>query len=203
MPRNPNPSVFPPPRQTLRPSPRGNHTCTLVPRIAHCGWISEHLAAHFGAAAGDAGAELPVATSIHLSNMEYCSIPQLGSCTNLVWLNLSGNLLTNVPGLESCSKLVELNLADNLLANVSCVRGCVALRRLDLGRNQLKSLDMLGPMPVLVELTVDNNALWVPRCQQPVLAASPAAPLTVLGDHRHPKCRPLPSDSPCCPLTRP
>ena len=64
--------------------------------------------------------------------------------TNLVKLNLSSNLLESVPeGLEQLTNLRYLNLADNKITNLKGVENIISLIKLDIRKNPIKNLQPL------------------------------------------------------------
>lgn len=80
--------------------------------------------------------------------------------TNLLWLDLSHNLLRNLHCLSECKHLRTLLLAGNRLSSVDGLQHMGSLTRLDLSHNILKDRDELRPLTFnarLVDLDLRGN----------------------------------------------
>eukprot|EP00698_Gefionella_okellyi_P003570 TRINITY_DN1335_c0_g1_i1.p1 TRINITY_DN1335_c0_g1~~TRINITY_DN1335_c0_g1_i1.p1 ORF type:complete len:867 (-),score=151.57 TRINITY_DN1335_c0_g1_i1:2032-4632(-) len=88
----------------------------------------------------------------------------LGSCTSLQVLQVQGNKLTALPNLGTCTGLVSLNLSQNFISTLppSLFPPLTALRSLHLDRNKLIQLPMtIGSLQSLKELTARGNMLSI------------------------------------------
>jgi len=81
-----------------------------------------------------------------------------GSMANLLYLNLSENLLTAMPPL-AFPALKKVNLAKNEIASCEAFTGHESIQELDLSNNALENLTGVGNMPKLLELSLAKNKI--------------------------------------------
>jgi hypothetical protein len=84
-------------------------------------------------------------------------ISQLSGLTQLEWLNLHGNLITNITPLEDLTKLKYLELSYNNITDISILSNMKDLEQLWMAD---ASLDDLSPLQDLTNLKL----LWLSRC---------------------------------------
>ena len=137
------------------------------PRLNFTGPL-QHLDLSWNPIANVATTNLPKLTYLDLSGTQITQIPTLSGLpaltakvTNLVTLNLSGNLIEDVNGLSGMQKLSRVNLANNRLSDVR-LTDVPALSYLDLSGNQVGDagvLARLASLPVLWQLVLSDNPL--------------------------------------------
>ena len=76
---------------------------------------------------------------------------RLESATNLTWLGLNRNNITDISAVSKLTNLIDLRLERNTISDVSAVSGLTDLTRLELGYNTISDL---SPLSVLTNLTV-------------------------------------------------
>jgi Leucine-rich repeat (LRR) protein len=74
-------------------------------------------------------------------------------CKHVVFLDLSGNQITDISGLWSLDMLEELFLANNNIGYIDALSNLVNLREVDLSRNEI---DDISPLLVLDKLEFVN-----------------------------------------------
>ena len=97
--------------------------------------------------------------TLHLSNNQLTSIPDLSGLANLQWLNLYNNHLTSIPALAGLSKLQTLDLGNNQLTSIPDLSGLANLQRLHLYNNHLTSIPDFTGLAKLQRLNLYNNHL--------------------------------------------
>jgi hypothetical protein len=80
----------------------------------------------------------------------------IDECKNLVFLNLSSNLLSDLKGLEKLDQLIYLNVAQNSLSTIEPVAYLGALQILILNGNMIKSTILLNCLIDLKNLRTLN-----------------------------------------------
>ena len=106
-------------------------------------------------------ADLEKVTELHLSNNLLAEVPkELEKLTQLKYLHLDKNKLTNVKGLEKLTQLKTLNLRSNRLTEVPKeLEKLTQLTSLELGVNQLTSLKGLENLTQLKTLSLKFSQL--------------------------------------------
>ena len=84
--------------------------------------------------------------------------PLLG-LTQLRWLNLGGNSLTDISALAGLTNLTELHLTGNSLTDISALAGLTKLTSLWLWDNSLTDISALAGLTNLTELHLTGNSL--------------------------------------------
>lgn len=110
--------------------------------------------------------KLPGLTQLNLSFNAIHRIEGLSSLKLLVELNLAENSISRIEGIFHLTRLERLNLCGNSIERIpssfTSLRSLVALR---LNRNRLgdlRDLQLLGDLPALRNLRIDNNLFPAP-----------------------------------------
>jgi hypothetical protein len=98
-------------------------------------------------------------------------VAQLATITNLTWLHLRSNLVTNIAPLASLTNLTDLWLGANNITNLAPLAGLTGLVQLELYGNNISNVAPLAGLTALTYLTLANNQ---------IVDVSPLATLTRL-----------------------
>jgi Leucine-rich repeat (LRR) protein len=122
---------------------------------------------------------------VNLSGLEYC--------TNLQWLNLNNNQISNLTPVAGLTTLTWLELSSNQISNLSPLAGLASLQGLGLSSNQISNLIPLAGLTNLYQLNLDNNQIsnlsplagltslqWLTLSSNQISDVSPLAGLTSL-----------------------
>ena len=86
-------------------------------------------------------------------------ISPLAGLTNLTELELNENFISNILPLARLTRLIYLNLLNNSISNISTVARLTNLTILDLGKNRISNISALAGLTNLEELWIDNNSI--------------------------------------------
>ncbi|MGL9796298.1 leucine-rich repeat domain-containing protein [Enterococcus sp. DIV1283b] len=108
--------------------------------------------------------ELQKLTKLDLSNQEIQDLSGLESCTNLQYLNLASNLISdnsNLSKVIELSRLAEIDLSDNQLTDVSVFCATKSLGTITVNNNKISNIDpmMLTQMSTLRHFNISGNFL--------------------------------------------
>ena len=141
--------------------------------------IEEHL----GIAPGGTitVADMAWLTEIDATNQNIRNLTGLETATNLIWLWLGENSISDISPLAGLTKLTQLELADNFISdisplarltrliylnlltnsisNISIVARLTDLTILDLGGNRISNISALAGLTNLEELWIDHNSI--------------------------------------------
>jgi hypothetical protein len=103
----------------------------------------------------------------HCGNLSYLilgynriiDISSLSSLTNLIFLDLQNNIVSNSTGLGGLTKLEELYLNSNRISDISPLSTLTNLTNLNLGDNLISSLDPIAGLTKLEELGLQGNQI--------------------------------------------
>jgi len=99
------------------------------------------------------------ATSAFLANMSFTDtdIEPLANLTNLTWLTLALNNITNLEPLANLINLTELNLAMNNITNIEPLENLTNLTSLGLQGNNISNIEPLENLTNLTSLNLNSN----------------------------------------------
>ncbi|EGP4895222.1 leucine-rich repeat domain-containing protein, partial [Enterococcus faecium] len=108
--------------------------------------------------------ELEKLTKLDLSNQKIQDLSGLESCTNLQYLNLADNLISDNSNLSKVIELphlAEIDLSDNQLTDASIFSATKSLGTITLNNNKISSIDpmMLTQMSTLRHFNISGNFL--------------------------------------------
>ena len=105
-------------------------------------------------------ADMEKVTRLGIENKNLTDVPEgLGNLSQLTYLSLALNQLTNVEGLEKLTKLKTLSLVQNNLTDVKSLGKLDQLTYLSLSINKLTDVKGLENLTQLEELVLDRNQL--------------------------------------------
>jgi len=87
----------------------------------------------------------------NLSGIEYC--------TNLQFLNLVNNSISDLSPLSGLHSLIDLNLMQNNISDIGDLAGLVELAALNLGDNSISDITSLAGLLKLERLSLHNNSI--------------------------------------------
>jgi len=96
---------------------------------------------------------------LYLSINQLTDVKGLEKLTQLTFLTLGGNQLAEVKGLENLTQLEGLNLANNQLTDASALANLTQLTDLNLGENKLTDVKGLEKLTQLTRLYLSDNQL--------------------------------------------
>lgn len=104
-------------------------------------------------------ANLPLLQKLSLRNCSISSIAPLSACTELTYLDLSGNAIRDISPLSGLQKLEHLDLQSNAVINPQDISSLSNLLVLDLSYNYLATTAPLGSLTTLTSLDLSSNDL--------------------------------------------
>jgi Leucine-rich repeat (LRR) protein len=99
--------------------------------------------------------------SLDLEHMQLTGtdIEPLAYMTDLTWLNLENNQISDISALTKLTKLSYLSLSGNQISDISALEGLTELWFLNLSRNQISDVSALAGKMKLCELWLDYNQI--------------------------------------------
>lgn len=94
---------------------------------------------------------------LELPDAGLSDLSDLGGCTGLRRLDVSGNSLTDLSPLSGLSALEELDVSDNPLSDFTPLKGLPALRTLDLRNDRAGDVSFLSELPALQSVLLLGN----------------------------------------------
>ena len=124
--------------------------------------FQSNLAAVVSAALGITGSKLTSVdlmrlTGLYAESAHISSLTGLEGASNLITLNLDGNLVTNLAPLRNLTGLISLSLNDNRVADVSPLAGLTNLIYLALNGNPVTNMAVLSSLTNLGTLYLENS----------------------------------------------
>ena len=105
-------------------------------------------------------ADMEKVTRLGIENKNLTDVPEgLGNLSQLTYLSLALNQLTNVEGLEKLKKLETLSLVQNKLTDVKGLVKLTQLKELHLSNNQLADVTGVEKLTQLKKLYLGDNQL--------------------------------------------
>ena len=86
-------------------------------------------------------------------------VAQLATITNLTWLHLRSNIITNIAPLASLTNLNNLFLGANFITDLTPLTGLTGLVQLELYGNSISNVTPLSGLTALTYLTLGNNQI--------------------------------------------
>lgn len=87
------------------------------------------------------------------------SLEGLQSATQLRYLNLSDNSITDITPLTDLVELKTLDLSDNQITDIDSLQNLTTLQNVFLNNNYLSDISVLGNLPELYHLELSNNEI--------------------------------------------
>ena len=141
--------------------------------------------------------EMETLTHLGLQNAGIRNLTGLEAATNLEFLDLFHNLISDMSPLAGLTRLRYLRLDNNVISNVSPVIGLINLNRLRIAANVISDISPVGELVNLRSLSIGGNAIEdlspltsliklesISMSQNPPADLSPLSELTNLG-HFH------------------
>jgi hypothetical protein len=94
---------------------------------------------------------------IEMANYDIADLYGVEFCRQVVFLNLSGNNITDISDTKSLSLLEELYLSDNEIGYIDAVSNLIKLRVIDISNNAVDDLSPLFELPDLEYVNVVGN----------------------------------------------
>ena len=104
-------------------------------------------------------ASLPLLEKLTLSNCSLSSISAIETASQLTYLDVSNNAISNLESLAGLTKLTEAYLQDNAIGDLSALSSATMLEKLDVSGNTLTSLAPLSGVTTLTWLKADSNGI--------------------------------------------
>lgn len=119
--------------------------------------------------------ELEGLTNLYAGQGSIFNLTGLERCTNLTYLDVRFNQISDISPLANLTSLTELWLTGNQISGISPLGNLTNLTELDLGANQISSISSLANLTNLTHLNLGDNQM---------VDISPVANLTSLTDLR-------------------
>ncbi|MCK5051571.1 MAG: leucine-rich repeat domain-containing protein [Candidatus Cloacimonetes bacterium] len=97
--------------------------------------------------------------TLNASNANIISIEGAQYLTNLIWLDLHINQISDISVLSGLSNLTRLDLWSNQISEINALTGLINLTRLELLGNQISDLTALSELTNLTYLSLHNNQI--------------------------------------------
>ena len=97
---------------------------------------------------------------IHIDENAFTNFEFLETAVHLQTLTANKNSLDSIDTLKNCALLTRFFAAENNISDVTALKAsCETLRDLNLSHNKIADISVIGVMPELKNLNVDNNLL--------------------------------------------
>jgi len=103
--------------------------------------------------------DLASLTILHANNKGISNLEGLEYCTNLTWLDISTNEITDISPLSDLVNLQNVSLNNNQISNISALANLTNLTYLDASWNQIANLSPLSNLNNLQNLFLNNNQI--------------------------------------------
>ena len=103
--------------------------------------------------------EIAALAQFSAPNANITYLTGLEDATNLSFLDLTGNSISNISPLAGLTNLTQLHLSNNSISDISAVAGLTNLINLYLGGNSISNISPLARLTNLTELRLNNNSI--------------------------------------------
>ena len=104
-------------------------------------------------------ADLKALTQLQAKNREIRDLTGLEAASNLTWLFLPRNRITNLSALADLTKLERLDLWSNMITDISVLDGLSNLTVLNVSSNMITDIAVLADLPMLRDVSIGGNMI--------------------------------------------